>query len=91
MAIGTTASIPVSEAHYVAFMNLIAEQHALGGKQDGVHEQSDNLVTRCLRVTLLHSPALKCHPETAPPTALITSFSRIDACSQPICAHARPQ
>lgn len=32
MATGTTASIGVSVAHYVAFMNLIAEQHAPGGK-----------------------------------------------------------
>lgn len=38
-----------------------------GGKEDGVHQQNDNLVRRCLRVTLLHSPALKCHPGSAPP------------------------
>lgn len=49
MAIETTARIRVSVAHYVAFMSLIAEQHAPGGKEEGVREQSDNLVRRCHR------------------------------------------
>lgn len=72
----TTARSRVSVAHYVAFMSLIAEQHAPGGKEEGVREQSDNLVRRCRRrVTHRVHPLWSAGPDRPLPHPL--SLSRM--------------